>query len=156
MYQSIKNKKAQVSLEILIIVGVLIIGAIVFGLIFLSNMNKADKDDISEITTNVIDDFKKEMESNYCDNPNPPIFDKPGGQYENDFYLTISSDCPENSYEIYYTTNNSSPTSSSSKYVSPLHIETGETTIKAIVYAYDSNSMLVTSSITTENYEVES
>jgi len=52
----ISTKKAQVSIEILILIGIIIIASILFGIMYLSNINKNTKDatSISDDTNNSI------------------------------------------------------------------------------------------------------
>ncbi len=59
------TKKAQVSLEILIIIGILIIGAIIFSVILITNLNKAQDSDDSTNVDDFIDDFEKDVNEGY-------------------------------------------------------------------------------------------
>ncbi len=58
------KKKGQISLEILIILGILVIGAIVFSIIFITNVRQQSKVDDNIEMDNFIDDFKKDLNAN--------------------------------------------------------------------------------------------
>jgi len=57
-----KKQKAQISLEILIILAILIIGAVVLGIILISNINKAQDQNGQDSVNKIVDDFKNDYE----------------------------------------------------------------------------------------------
>ena len=65
----------------------------------------------------------------------PPDFDMAGGEYNEEFDLSLSA---ENEGAIYYTLDGSEPDSSDELYLEPLHIGEGETVVTAVcINAYD-------------------
>lgn len=67
-------KKGQVSLEILIILGILVVGAVVFSIIFITNVRQSSNVDETTDMDSFVDDFKKDLnvrtaEPNNIDDP---------------------------------------------------------------------------------------
>lgn len=94
----------------------------------------------------------------FCDNPSTPSFSKVGGVYPDYYDLTISlsSSCLlETDYKIYYTIDGTTPTEESIEYTEPIEItDLGETTIKAVVYAPQSDFTMGISPVREEVYYV--
>jgi hypothetical protein len=80
----------------------------------------------------------------------PPTFSPAGGLYYNDQTVTLSQ---TNSAPIYYTTDGSDPTTSSTPYAGSISVSTTATQIKAI--AYDSGMTTPTSSIVSATYRLK-
>lgn len=65
----------------------------------------------------------------------PPGFDTPGGEYDEEFDLSLST---EYGADIYYTLDGSVPDSTSELYLGPLHIGEGESVVTAVcINGYD-------------------
>jgi hypothetical protein len=94
----------------------------------------------------------------FCDNPSIPTFSQEGGLYPDyyDLNISLSSSCSsETDYKIYYTTDGTTPTEESTEYTEPIVIsDLGETTVKAVVYAPQSNFTTGISPIKEETYYV--
>jgi hypothetical protein len=94
----------------------------------------------------------------YCNNPNTPVFSKQGGLYPDyyDLNVSLSSSCPtDTNHTIYYTTDGTTPTEESTEYTEPIVIsDLGETIVKAVVYAPQSNFTMGISSVSQETYYV--
>ncbi len=84
-------------------------------------------DGIVELILNSGDEEIKERYLVYL--ADAPVFGKPGGEYENDIEVTLSSDTPG---VIYYTTDGSVPDIDSTVYRYPIKVEEGDTTISAV------------------------
>ncbi len=76
-----------------------------------------------------------------------PVFSKQGGSYREDVFLEITA--PGNG-TIYYTLDGSTPNDKSAKYVSPIRLPEGESTVKALYI----NAYGVKSGVANANYEI--
>ncbi|MDD3084914.1 MAG: hypothetical protein PHU32_03450, partial [Candidatus ainarchaeum sp.] len=56
MFELFKNSKGQISVEVLTIVGILVIGGIIFGVFYLSQINRSI-DDADQLDTSIGDQF---------------------------------------------------------------------------------------------------
>lgn len=154
------NKKAQTSLEVLIVFGIFVIGLTLLGLFFLNNIviNKSEETrdtqllvNDSELETISIEEDGKIIT---CYDLGVPTITPSGGSYEYPIFIKINySDYDCKDYIIYYTTNGDTPGSSSYKYTSPIPINK-QTTIKAIVIATDSLGSTNSGDIVIENYYI--
>lgn len=154
------NKKAQTSLEVLIVFGIFVIGMTLLGLFFLNNIviNKSEE---TKDTKFLVNDSKQETISTEKENTKiscyylgVPTITPSGGTYEYPIFIKINYSDPDcKDYIIYYTTNGDTPGSSSNKYTSPIPINK-QTTIKAIVIATDSLGSINSGDIVIENYYI--
>lgn len=162
------KKKAQAALEILVIFGVLIIGAIFFGIFYFSYANKNIGN--SAALDDTITDFEKEFATDAsvtpdidlpiinltCSSLDQPIqFSPSGGMFYTPITVNLNYVDPNcNDYNIYYTTDGNEPTISSILYDSEILIfET--TTLTAKVFAIDSSGNLVNSDSGYQQYIIQ-
>ncbi len=136
-------KKAQISLEVLIIMGIFIIGAVILSVILITKVNTTEKpEDVADIDT-FIDDFRGGIDrpeggGTTTPEPDPPVIitlsssPNPNNYSVSSLDVSLSSDPSE--ARIYYTTGAIEPTCSGSGtlYENPITITTGVTTITAI------------------------
>lgn len=153
------NKKAQTSLEVLIVFGIFVIGMTLFGLFFLNNI-VIDKSEETRDTQLSVNDSELETMSIEdekiitCYDLGVPTITPEGGSFEYPIFIKINySDLDCKDYTIYYTTNGDTPGSSSYKYTSPIPINK-QTTIKAIVIATDSLGSTNSGDIVIEKYYI--
>lgn len=106
-------------------------------------------EDINKLVAGSADDHVYSTYKGYL--TMPPDFDQPGGEYDEEFDLTLSA---ENDSSIYYTLDGSKPDSSSELYMGPLHIGKGETVVTAVcINTYDMKSPEVSMKYTV-NFEL--
>ena len=137
------NSKGQGSLEMLIIFGVLVIGAIIFSLIYVGNLkNASEKNNLSETNNNLISNFNSGL--NEYDNPNKkcnengvcepqkgetpqncldcfiaiPVATALSGAYLLGTEISLSTTTPQ--ANIYYTIDGSQPSQESTQYTSSI------------------------------------
>lgn len=80
-----------------------------------------------------------------------PIFDYPSGTYYDSFNLTLSTILSD--AKIYYTTDGTRPTTSSTLYTAPIKIERGKAiTVKAIAVGKNEEGETVTSEVASATY----
>ncbi|MFA5746166.1 MAG: chitobiase/beta-hexosaminidase C-terminal domain-containing protein [archaeon] len=153
--------KGQVSIELLIILGIVVIGAVLFGVYYLNNIRSNIKlsDDSynydNQFTPGIViptcyDGIQNGNESGIdcgdiclvcsstdCANT-VTIFSPIGGTYFSPQSIRLSYNtinCP--GAHIYYTTDGTTPTSNLQPYNAPIILNVGQTTIKAKVIAID-------------------
>jgi len=159
-----RNTKGQASLEMLIVFGLLVIGAVLFSMFFITHMNK-NSEKQSGLQDQLLSDFNStlwEYENPYkiCNNngacdankgenenncPNDclifaPISDKPSGAYSLGTEIQLSTQT--NNATIYYTTNGTEPTQQSTEYSSAIILNAGFV-LKAIACREDIGCSLV-------------
>lgn len=134
-------KKGQMSIEVLIIMAILTIGALVVGTYYFQTLN-------SNLRKPISDDFdgsrafgNNTVQSNCTLGQLTAVnFYPPGGTYTETKTVSLSytGSCPD--VNIFYTINGNSPTPSSTLYQSPISI-LSTTTVKAKVFA-NNNTIL--------------
>lgn len=80
-------------------------------------------------------------------NPNPPQFSPTPGNYTSPLSVTISDQKSSNAV-IYYTTDGTTPTTSSPQYSSPVSLSTGTTLLQAVAYISGRYSTVTSGSYT--------
>ena len=104
-----------------------------------------DYDAIVELLTNAADEDLFDRYAMYF--AEAPLFSKDGGDYEDDFKLTLSASAPG---LIYYTTDGTEPDINSKVYQYPINIEEGDITISAVFV----NEYGISSPSVSETYSV--
>lgn len=125
------NTRGQGSLEMLIIFGILVIGAIIFSLVYVGNLkNASNESSSSETNNNLISDFNSGL--NEYDNPPEfiasPNSNLPSGEYSSGVLIHLSTVTLQAT--IYYTTDGSAPSLASTQYTTPISLS--NFTLKAI------------------------
>ncbi|MBQ9631367.1 MAG: chitobiase/beta-hexosaminidase C-terminal domain-containing protein, partial [Lachnospiraceae bacterium] len=81
----------------------------------------------------------------------PPSFSQPGGTYDSDVYLELTS---EEDYVIYYTKDGSEPAYNGKEYTKPIRIKGGETMVKACCVDTAGKASMVIQETYTVDYPV--
>ena len=104
-----------------------------------------EKDQIKALLDNCSSEEVLEKYRDYiCE---APVFGLAGGSYDTQRELTITG---AEGTSVYYTTDGSDPTASSNKYILPIQLPEGRTTVKAIAI----NSMGISSDIVQAEYTI--
>ncbi len=134
-----KPRKGQVSVELLIILGILTIGALIVGTYYFQTLNT----NMSKERTTDFDSsraFGKEVSCGLFDLSHIQ-FSPSGFTFLSsvDVTLSFAGSCAK-AIDIYYTLNGTEPTTYSNVYSSPIHI-TQTTTVKARAFLHSDSSV---------------